>query len=74
MQNTLLLGKKSNSIKWRTITYFHLAQPWLLRIMYELSGEKIVDGNWPQGDNGELRIQISDCWKDKCIFGITYKL
>ena len=29
--------------------------------MYELSVEKIVDGNWPQGDNGELRIQISDC-------------
>ena len=29
--------------------------------MCELSGEKIVDGNWSQGDNGELRIQISDC-------------
>ena len=49
------------SIKWGAITYFHLTQPWLLRMTYELSGEKTVYGNWPQGDNGELRIWISDC-------------
>ena len=49
------------SIKWGAITYFHLTQPWLLRIMYELSSEKIIDGNWPQGDNRELRIETSDC-------------
>ena len=33
----------------------------LLRIAYELSSEKLVDGNWPQGDNGELGIPIIDC-------------
>ena len=27
----------------------------------ELCGEKIVDGDWSQVDNGELRIPISDC-------------
>ena len=64
MENTLLLGKKFKvriSIKWGAIAYFHLTQLRLLRVTYELSGEKIVDGNWPEGDNGELRIQISDC-------------
>ena len=67
MQNTVLLGKKFNLIKWGTLTYFHLTHPWLLAIMYKSSGEKIVDGNWPQGGNGELRIQISDCWQmDGC--------
>ena len=40
---------------------------------YELSGDKIVDENWPEDDNGELRIWISDCLKDKCIVVITYK-
>ena len=31
--------------------------------MIEISfcGGKILDGNWPQGDNGDLRIPISDC-------------
>ena len=28
--------------------------------MNELSDEKIGNGNWPQGDNGETRIAISD--------------
>ena len=63
-KNTLLFGKKfikvKISIKWGAITYFNLTQPWLLRIN-ELSGEMVVDGNWSEGYNGELRIPISDC-------------
>ena len=47
-------------IKWGTIIDFNLTLPWLLRITNKLSGEKIVYGNWPQGDNGELRISIID--------------
>ena len=64
MENTSILVKKFKVkilIKWGAITYFHLTQPWLLRIMYELSSEKIIDRNWPQGDNRELRIETSDC-------------
>ena len=48
-------------IKWGAIASFKLTLQWLLRITYELSSEKVVDGNWPQGDNGEWRIAISDC-------------
>ena len=62
------------SIKWGAITYFNLTQPWLLMIRNELSGGNIFDGNWAKSDNGELRIPISDCEKDKCIVLITYKL
>ena len=70
-QNTLFFGKKlvevKISIKWGAITYFNLPLPWLLVITYRLSGEKVVDGNWPQGDTGESRIKISDWEKGKCI-------
>ena len=34
----------------------------------------VVDGNWSEGDIGELRIPISDCSKDRCIVVITCKL
>ena len=57
----LLLVKKfkvNNWINWGATSYFHLTQPWLLRITYQLSGKKIVDGDWPEGDNRELRIWI----------------
>ena len=61
----LLFGKKfievNILINCGAITYFNLAQPWILRITCELSSEKIVGGISPQGDNGELRVPISDC-------------
>ena len=43
------------------MTCFKLTLPWLLRIKNEFCGKKIIDGNLPQGDNGESRILISDC-------------
>ena len=60
MENTMLFRKKFKvkiSKKWGAITYFNLTQ----RITCELSSEKIVGGISPQGDNGELRVPISDC-------------
>ena len=44
-KSELFLEKRSSNI-------FQLISPW---------GEKILDGNWPQGDNGELSIPINDC-------------
>ena len=35
---------------------------WIIEV--SSCGEKILDENWPQGDNGKLAIPISDCWKD----------
>ena len=64
MQNTLLFGKRfvkvKVSVNCGAITYFNLTLQWLLGITYESSSEKIVDGNWFEGDNGESRITISD--------------
>ena len=34
----------------------------------------VVDGNWSECDNGELRIPISDCSKDRCTVVITCRL
>ena len=39
---------------------FQLTTTMILVITYKLSIEKVVDGNWPQGDTGESRIKISD--------------
>ena len=65
MKVKILIGKNfvevKISIKWGVITCFKLTLPWLLRIKNELSSKEIVDGNWPQGDNGESSIQIIDC-------------
>ena len=62
------------SVNFGAITYFNLTLQWLLGITYESSNEKIVDGDWFEGDNGESRITISGGKEEQCIVVITYKL